>query len=109
MVKVVNTNSFVNEEKRTIVTIITDEYNNQFKGQSWCSEEDEFNVDFGEKLAYLRAKRKMVRFYKKANENQLIATRKSMADFETRMARELDKHENVLNKVNEAIEKMLSE
>ena len=51
----------------------------------------------------------MVRFYKKANENQLIATRKSMADFETRMARELDKHENVLNKVDEAIEKMLSE
>ena len=50
MVKVVNTNSFVNEEKRTIVTIITDEYNNQLKGQSWCSEEDEFNVDFGEKL-----------------------------------------------------------
>ena len=65
--------------------------------------------DFGEKLAYLRAKRKMVRFYKKANENQLIATRKSMADFETRMARELDKHENVLNKVDEAIGKMLSE
>jgi len=109
MVKVVNTNSFVNEEKRTIVTIITDEYSNQFKGQSWCSEEDEFNVDFGEKLAYLRAKRKMVRFYKKANENQLVATRKGMADFETRMTRELGKHENVLNKINEAIEKMLSE
>ena len=32
-----------------------------------------------------------------------------MTDFETRMVRELDKHENVLNKVDEAIEKMLSE
>lgn len=109
MVRIIKTNSYTNKDKRTIVTFIIDEYNNQFKGQSWCSKDDNFDEDFGEKLAYLRAKRKMVRFYKKANENQLKATRKSMEDFEKRMAKELDKHENVLNKVEEAINDMLSE
>lgn len=109
MVKILKTKSYTNKNKRTVVTFIIDEYNRQFKGQSWCSEEDNFDENFGEKLAYLRAKRKMVRFYKRLNEDQLITTRKNMDLFEQRMAKELDKHENVLNKIEEAIEKMLSD
>ena len=49
MVRIIDTRSYVNREKRTIVTFIKDEYDNEFKGQSYCSVDDEFNEDFGEK------------------------------------------------------------
>ena len=109
MVKVVDTKSYENKEKGIIVVYVFDEYNNKFKGRAVCSPEDPYNYDFGEKLAYLKAKKKMVNFYKRANEKQLEITRKNMAAFEERMGRELDKHTNALNKIDEAINTMIQE
>ena len=40
MVKIVDTKSYVNESKRTIVTVIEDEIGNEFRGQSYCSVDD---------------------------------------------------------------------
>lgn len=108
MVSIVNEKNYVNKEKGTVVVFITDSFNNKFKGKSKCNPEDKFDEKFGEKLAYLRAKRNMVKYYYKANLENLKFTRKSMEDYEERMAKELGKHENVLNKTIEAIDKMLN-
>ena len=78
MVKIVDTKSYVNESKRTIVTVIEDEIGNEFRGQSYCSIDDEFDKDFGEKLAYLRAKRKMIRYYRGIYEHNLKNAREQM-------------------------------
>ena len=54
----IDTKSYVNEQKRTIVTVIEDEIGNEFRGQSYCSVDDEFNKDFGEKLKEWKRKEK---------------------------------------------------
>lgn len=109
MVKVVNTKVYQNDAKKVIVVYVIDEFNNSFKGKAKCNDEDEFNYEFGEKLAYLRAKKKMVNFYKKTNLRHLEATRKSVADFEERMKKELDKHDRIINRLEETINNMLDE
>lgn len=107
MVKVVQTKSYYNQEKGTTVVAIVDDFNNMWKGKSQCSVNDTYDKNFGEKLAYLRAKRKMIRYYKKANEKQLEITRKNMVAFEKRMDAELSKHQNILDNIEKAIDDML--
>ncbi len=46
-------------EKGYVKTILFDKYGNQFIGEAKCASGDTFNVDFGSKLSYLRAKRLM--------------------------------------------------
>lgn len=108
MVKIVDTKSYVNEAKRTIVTVIEDEIGNEFRGQSYCSVDDEFNKDFGEKLAYLRAKRKMIRYYKSIYEHNLKRAREEMAHYEDKFGKAITQHSNILDKVESAINEMLS-
>lgn len=107
MVKIVDTKSYVNEAKRTIVTVVEDEIGNEFRGQSYCSVDDEFNKDFGEKLAYLRAKRKMIRYYRGIYEHNLKRAREEMAHYEERFGKEISKHNEILDKVESAIDEML--
>lgn len=108
MVRIIDTRSYVNREKRTIVTFIKDEYNNEFKGQSYCSVDDEFNEDFGEKLAYYRAKRKMLRFYRNSAQRHLNNTKKDIAKWEEVITKEINKNQEILDKVENAINEMLS-
>lgn len=109
MVKVLNTRSFENKDKGIVVVWVYDEYNNKFMGKAVCAPDDKYDFDFGEKLAYLKAKKKMVSFYKKANEKNLEVTRKNMTNFEERMAKELSKHQVALEKIDEAINSMINE
>lgn len=108
MVKIVDTKSYVNESKRTIVTVIEDEIGNEFRGQSYCSVDDEFDKDFGEKLAYLRAKRKMIRYYRGIYEHNLKNAREQMTHYEEKFGKEINKHNNILEKVENAIDEMLN-
>ena len=109
MTKIVNRNMTVNEERGVVIITIIDEFGHSFKGKSKCNEEDTFDIKFGEKLAYLRAKQKMLKFYYKINIRQLEETRQRMADFEKRMDVELEKTNYVLNKTNKHISDMLNQ
>ena len=108
MVRVVTTKSFVNEEKRVVTVLIFDDFKNQWVGQARCSEADTFDKDFGEKLAYLRAKRKMLKYYKRENAVLLEQTLKNLASYKERMAKEINKHQNAIDKTNEVISEMLN-
>jgi hypothetical protein len=55
---------FVDYNSKVVITVLTDKFGSQFKGEARCSGDDVFNVDFGSKLSYLRAKRAMAVAYK---------------------------------------------
>lgn len=108
MIKIINTRTKINEKYGIVEVFITDEYNHIFKGKSRCNlQEDIFDTDFGEKLAYLRAKKKMLYYYKKGNERNLEVTRKNMANFEERMAKELNTYSITIERVESDLNKML--
>lgn len=108
MVKIIDTRSYTNLDKRTIVTFIRDEYGNEFKGQSYCSVDDEFDENFGEKLAYFRAKRKMLRFYRNSAQRHLNNILEEVAKFEELAKKDIAKYQEILDKIDNAIDEMLS-
>jgi hypothetical protein len=47
---------FVNEKKRVIVTVLTDEYGNRFEGKAKCHPDDTFVQEIGENVSLKKAK-----------------------------------------------------
>ncbi len=87
--KVIERQTSVNEKSKVVITIITDNIGNKFKGKARCSSEDNFDKEFGSKLSFLRAKSKMynkyAREYNKAikevnNKLEIFKTNKSILD-----------------------------
>ncbi len=109
MVKILNTRSFENKNKGIVVVWIYDGYNHKFMGKAICAPDDKYDFNFGEKLAYLKAKKKMVSFYKKAIERNLEETRKNTANYEERITKELSKHQVALDKIDEAMNSMIGQ
>ena len=109
MVKVVNSKEYINEEKRTVVTILFDEMNNRFEGKAVCSVDDDFDIEFGKRLSYLRAKRIMLRAYNKENIRYYEGQKESWKQFCERAEKEISKYENALDKINNTIDDMLTD
>ena len=97
MEKIVNTAIYPNESKKTVVVVITDEYNKKFKGQSWCVEGDTWDIDTGVKIAALKAQLKMVNYYKKQYEKTLEYNTKSYENFKERCIKAIDERIKVLD------------
>ena len=97
MEKIVNTAIYPNESKKTVVVVITDEYNKKFKGQSWCVEGDTWDIDTGVKIAALKAQLKMVNYYKKQYEKTLEYNTKSYENFKERCVKAIDERIKVLD------------
>lgn len=105
--KIVNTVSKFNEKYGISEVFVYDEFNNVFKGKARCNKEDVFNKDFGEKLAYFRAKQKMLKKHQKMMVNALESTKKQMALYEQNMTKEINKIELMTNRNNSNLEEML--
>lgn len=68
-------------EKGYVKTILFDKYGNQFIGEAKCASGDTFNVDFGSKLSYLRAKRLMGVTMRNALGTEINELAKAIAEF----------------------------
>lgn len=108
MIKIIKSQMYVNEDKKVITTVITDSMNNTFIGQAWCSDEDTFNIDFGSKLSYLRAKRKMLKLYNSENKRWYKAQKLNFKKFCERQEAEITQYDNVITRVETVINDMLA-
>lgn len=97
MLKIIDTHTKFNEKYGITEVFIYDDFGNSYKGKSRCNKEDEFNKDFGEKLAYFRAKQKLLK-----NDKKFV---KSLID---RYVSDLEKLNNELNKVELITERVNS-
>lgn len=52
---------FINPKRKQIVCVLNDKHTGRsFKGVAKCAPEDEFNAEFGKRLAFLRAQSKEI-------------------------------------------------
>ena len=107
MFKVMNSRKYINETKRVITTIITDQNGKEFMGQAWCSKDDTFDIEFGSKLSYLRAKRKMLKSQNKANKEWYERQTKMFKEWDKAQRDEIDTIDYITAKINAAIDTML--
>lgn len=107
MVKIVDSRTYVNDKKKVVVVYLRDEFNLEFKGRAKCSPEDTFDVEYGEKLAWLRARKKLLNRHKKEHLQMKEASVKSYNDYMTRMNAELEKFDTAIDKVDTQINEML--
>lgn len=107
MVKIEKIDNKVNEKYGVVEVFITDVYQKVFKGKAKCASDDKYDFDFGEKLAYLRAKKKMLKYYEKEQKKLYTASKASYDEYERKVIKELNNYEialtNIDNKVNEMI------
>jgi hypothetical protein len=109
MVKIEEITNKVNEKYGVVEVFIKDEFQRVFKGKAKCAGGDEYSFDFGEKLAYLRAKKKMLKVYEKEQTNLYKASKKSFDDYEKRVMKELDNYTKALNNIDEKVNEMISQ
>lgn len=107
MYKIVNSQMYVNEDKKVVTTKITDQMGRTFMGQAWCSENDTFDIDFGSKLSYLRAKRRLLNSYNNENRKWYDKQMKMFAEWKEAQEEEIEKFDYIIGKVNDAIDDML--
>ena len=107
MVKIEKIDNKVNEKYGVVEVFIKDEFQRVFKGKAKCASDDKYDFDFGEKLAYLRAKKKMLKVYEKEQKNLYKASKASYDEYERKVIKELNNYEialtNIDSKVNEMI------
>jgi len=104
MVKVVNEKVYKNEEKKTVIVFLFDEFGHKFKGQSWCMEEDTFDEKLGYEIALLKAQKKMYKFFKKEYEKTLAYNESSWINFATRCNKEIDIYTKALDYTQDQLE-----
>ena len=107
MYRIVNSQMYINENKKVITTKITDKLGKTYIGQAWCSGDDTFDIDFGSKLSYLRAKRKLLNSYNSKNKEWYKQQMKAFAEWKEAQEEEIEKFDYIIGKVNDAINNML--
>ena len=107
MITIIKSECFPNEKKRVVTTKITTQNGKVYFGQAWCSAEDTFNAEFGSKLSYLRAKRRMWRDYNKDNKRWYEGQMKAFAEWKKAQEDEIEKCDFIIGKIEEAIDTML--
>jgi len=108
MVKIVDSRTYVNDKKKVVVVYLKDEFNLEFKGRAKCSPEDTFDAEYGEKLAWLRARKKLLNHHKKEHLQMKTLSTQSYNNYIERMNKELEKFDTALTKVDTQIEDMLN-
>lgn len=109
MVKIEEITNKVNEKYGVVEVFIKDQNQKIFKGKAKCAEEDKYNFDFGEKLAYLRAKKKMLKFYEKEQNKSYKISKESFNDYKKRVIKELGNYKKALNNIDEKVKEMISQ
>lgn len=109
MVKIEEITNKVNEKYGVVEVFIKDQYQKIFKGKAKCASDDKYDFDFGEKLAYLRAKRKMLKFYEKMQINMYQTSKNQFNDYEKKVFKEFDNYKRALNNIDEKVNEMISQ
>ena len=109
MVKIEEITNKVNEKYGVVEVFIKDEFQRVFKGKAKCASDDKYDFDFGEKLAYLRAKKKMLKVYEKEQKNLYKASKASFDNYEQRVIKELNNYTKALNNIDEKVNEMISQ
>ena len=109
MVKIEEITNKVNEKYGVVEVFIKDEFQRVFKGKAKCASDDKYDFDFGEKLAYLRAKKKMLKVYEKEQKNLYKASKESFDNYEQRVIKELNNYTKALNNIDEKVNEMISQ
>ena len=107
MVKIENIDNKVNEKYGVVEVFITDAYQNTFKGKAKCAEGDEYNFEFGEKLAYLRAKKKMLTYYGTEQKKTYKISKNNFRIYEEKVIKELNNYEIALTNIDSKINEMI--
>lgn len=109
MVKIISVDNKINEKYGVIEVYIKDEYERVFKGKSKCFADDIYNFEFGEKLAYLRAKKKMLSFYEKEQNKMYQISKNNFHIYEEKVMKELKNYQIALNNIDEKVNEMISQ
>ena len=109
MIKIKSTKTFINEDAGVIVFKIYDALGREFIGKSKCSKEDKFDKDFGEKLAYLRAKRKFAQHYAKVERRLLNTATETYERVKEKLDKNITKYNVMDENISKTILKMLSD
>lgn len=107
--KIKDTQTYINEEKKVVTTVITSEIGDTFSAQSRCDERDEFNPSFGSKLSYLRAKKKMLNAYNRAQKDWYKTRIKNFEEWKQLTEKTISKNEKIINDIDTAINEMIAE
>ena len=107
MVKIEKIDNKVNEKYGVVEVFITDVYKKVFKGKAKCASDDKYDFDFGEKLAYLRAKKKMLKYYEKEQKKLYEASKANYNEYERKVIKELNNYEIILTNIDSKVNEMI--
>ena len=103
MIKIQSKKYFIGNDNKTIIVLLADGFNHKFRGKAVCTSEDEYDVEKGKKIAYNKAKKKLIQKYQRAIEAEVANQQKLVNKYYDNVNKEIKKCQLIIENCDENI------